>query len=463
MASDPTPQGNAAQAGVPAKLQFSTASYGAPAGEERVIIEVTRAGDLSGQVTVNYATSDGTARAGLDYAHAAGPLAFDPGEGSKTFEVLIIGRHVELAPTINLTLSNPSPPAAAQLGEPASATITIQGRYLPFAFFKSDAAWRLYRHFFLSLLLVGLTYYLSMVFLGKGKEIACDFLKHLMPENESVLCDTSVRFLPGASAAASPMPAPTAIPFAQSLFLPPPASPSPPPPSGGQPVRRQQPAPAQPKLSPGQHHIDDVTKERIGGQYAETRRRMALHLEAMKVFISNAYMAVLTSITIGALAVIALILISKRGWEQTNPYLINVFLVMGALTAYYASFYGLFKQEQNFNENRALFLKYEALRGEILSYAATGEVPRRESAIAEALKSQAEQQQAAAVAASAAPAGGRKGAAAAKPEKLDSKTGITFTPAEFIHYVDVQLAQETIPLGIDVDQGPNYKEALTIK
>lgn len=64
----------------------------------------------SGQaVTVDYATSNGTATSGVDYAAAGSTLTFAAGETSKTFNVTIAGdTAVESNETFTVTLSNPT-------------------------------------------------------------------------------------------------------------------------------------------------------------------------------------------------------------------------------------------------------------------------------------------------------------------------------------------------------------------
>jgi hypothetical protein len=58
-------------------------------------------------VTVDYATADGTATAGSDYAAASGTLTFAPGETSKTISVLVNGdTDYEANETFTLNLSN---------------------------------------------------------------------------------------------------------------------------------------------------------------------------------------------------------------------------------------------------------------------------------------------------------------------------------------------------------------------
>ena len=63
----------------------------------------------SSTVTVDYATSDGTATAGSDYTAASGTLSFAPGETEKTVSVPVLDDgHDEGSETLTLTLSNAS-------------------------------------------------------------------------------------------------------------------------------------------------------------------------------------------------------------------------------------------------------------------------------------------------------------------------------------------------------------------
>ena len=74
------------------------------------------------QVTVQYATSDGTAESGTDFTPASGTLTFEPDETSKTVSVSTTGdSEEEEDETFALTLSNPD---GATLGD-ATATGTI--------------------------------------------------------------------------------------------------------------------------------------------------------------------------------------------------------------------------------------------------------------------------------------------------------------------------------------------------
>jgi glucose/arabinose dehydrogenase len=109
----------------PATLQFSGATYGVSESGPTATITVTRTGGSSGAVSVNYATSNGTATAGSDYTAASGTLNLADGETSKTFTVPITNdTAVEGDETVNLTLSNPT--GGATLGGQSTATLTIQ-------------------------------------------------------------------------------------------------------------------------------------------------------------------------------------------------------------------------------------------------------------------------------------------------------------------------------------------------
>ena len=69
-----------------------------------------RSGNTTATVSVNYATSNGTALAGRDYVPASGTLTFQPGQTLATFAVTILPNTAQATGTrtLNLTLSQPS-------------------------------------------------------------------------------------------------------------------------------------------------------------------------------------------------------------------------------------------------------------------------------------------------------------------------------------------------------------------
>lgn len=94
-------------------------------GDSTMTFTVTLSEVSGSTVTVNYATSNGTATAGSDYIAASGTLTFPPGDTSKTISVTIVGdTQVEPNETFTINLFNPIP-SVVTLGT-ASGTGTIQ-------------------------------------------------------------------------------------------------------------------------------------------------------------------------------------------------------------------------------------------------------------------------------------------------------------------------------------------------
>lgn len=93
-------------------------------GTTDVTFTVTLSEAKSGPVSVDYATTDGTAVAGSDYAGTSGTLTFAAGETSKTISVQVLGdTAVEADEDFSLSLSNSTGDAEISVAQ-ASATIT---------------------------------------------------------------------------------------------------------------------------------------------------------------------------------------------------------------------------------------------------------------------------------------------------------------------------------------------------
>lgn len=110
----------------PGTLQFSQATFDVYEGDGTVTIEVNRTDGSEGEVSVDYATSGGTATAGADYQEKSGVLEWgDEDTEPKTFEVSIIDDNEsnEAYETFNIELSDPT--GGASLGEPNEATVEI--------------------------------------------------------------------------------------------------------------------------------------------------------------------------------------------------------------------------------------------------------------------------------------------------------------------------------------------------
>jgi hypothetical protein len=105
-------------------VQFTSSSYTVNESDRSAIITLTRTGDISGTVTIDFRTSDGTAHQRTDYTHSSGALTFSPGKTSNTFVVLITDNaFVDGSRTVNLSLSSPT--SGLALGTPSTAILTI--------------------------------------------------------------------------------------------------------------------------------------------------------------------------------------------------------------------------------------------------------------------------------------------------------------------------------------------------
>ena len=105
-------------------VHFESAAYVVGEAGRFARVSVTRSGDLSQEVSVDYSTSDGAASERTDYTTARGRLSFAPGEAVKTFDVLVTDDlAVEGDESLALTLHDLR--GVAVLAAPAAATLTI--------------------------------------------------------------------------------------------------------------------------------------------------------------------------------------------------------------------------------------------------------------------------------------------------------------------------------------------------
>jgi uncharacterized repeat protein (TIGR01451 family) len=105
-------------------FSFDSSNYFAVEGSTNAMVTILRTGFATGIASVNFATSDGTARAGEDYVFTGVTVEFADGQTVQTVSVPIIDDSIgEPDETVNLILQNPSPGTA--LGIPSNATLTI--------------------------------------------------------------------------------------------------------------------------------------------------------------------------------------------------------------------------------------------------------------------------------------------------------------------------------------------------
>lgn len=105
-------------------LQFNPATASVNEGAGTVTLTVTRLGNTTYGASATWSTTDGTAKAGLDYSAQSGSLAWGPGDtSSKTITIPILDDTlVETAETFTVTLTSAT---SATLGTAKSATVTL--------------------------------------------------------------------------------------------------------------------------------------------------------------------------------------------------------------------------------------------------------------------------------------------------------------------------------------------------
>lgn len=106
-------------------LQFSAPDYRASEVEGAAVIAVDRIGGDAGEVTVEYRTQDGSAKAGQDYTLSQGTLRWSHGEVlSKNFSVpILVDNQEESEKALTLSLGNVT--GGARIGAIATATLRI--------------------------------------------------------------------------------------------------------------------------------------------------------------------------------------------------------------------------------------------------------------------------------------------------------------------------------------------------
>jgi uncharacterized repeat protein (TIGR01451 family)/uncharacterized delta-60 repeat protein len=105
-------------------VAFSRPTYNVNENGGPAVVTIRRTSGIAQSVTVNFATSGGTAVPGFDYSPTNGVLAFAPGEISKSINIPILNNQFQDGNRfIGLVLSNATP--VASLGFPSAAIVHI--------------------------------------------------------------------------------------------------------------------------------------------------------------------------------------------------------------------------------------------------------------------------------------------------------------------------------------------------
>jgi hypothetical protein len=108
----------------PASFQFEQSVYSVNEDITSTTVTVLRTGTTSNAVSVDYATSDGTATQKQDYTIARGTLNFAPGETAKTI-TLLVNEDSKTEGTESFSIALSSPGTGGSIGSPATASVQI--------------------------------------------------------------------------------------------------------------------------------------------------------------------------------------------------------------------------------------------------------------------------------------------------------------------------------------------------
>jgi hypothetical protein len=107
-------------------VEFPSASFTVDSTAGIAMIPVQRMGNPTAQISVSYATSNGTAIAGRNYVAAAGILTLQTEENQGTFSVTILPSSSQSPYTTTVILTLSQPMGGATLGPISTAVLTIE-------------------------------------------------------------------------------------------------------------------------------------------------------------------------------------------------------------------------------------------------------------------------------------------------------------------------------------------------
>jgi hypothetical protein len=108
----------------PGRIQFSSPTYQQNEDGALAAITLTRTSGLQGVVTVQYATTSGSAQPNVNFTPVSGVATFADGQSTLTINIPVLDDNTATQ-TLNVGLQLTSPTNGAALGSPANATLQI--------------------------------------------------------------------------------------------------------------------------------------------------------------------------------------------------------------------------------------------------------------------------------------------------------------------------------------------------
>jgi hypothetical protein len=112
---------------------------------------------------------------------------------------------------------------------------------------------------------------------------------------------------------------------------------------------------------------------RLLEQVQHISNRAKHHFDVMQFFYLNYYVELLLGSIFGGLSALALVLLTKTGWDRADRYLISFFLTTTVSAAFFIGFPKLCKMDENVAKNKALYVKYVSLLNDARSFVTVGD------------------------------------------------------------------------------------------
>jgi hypothetical protein len=135
----------------------------------------------------------------------------------------------------------------------------------------------------------------------------------------------------------------------------------------------------EPTLAPNLRE-SEPTLSRLRQQLGVTHARKAYHAHLTIFFLTRHNSTLTILLTSGLVAAGMLLLVTKNGWDQVNPYVKVTFVTATAIASFAGGFSSMYKQEANATRNATLYTSYDNLQNHILTFMAGGRVSSADSA-----------------------------------------------------------------------------------
>jgi hypothetical protein len=96
------------------------------------------------------------------------------------------------------------------------------------------------------------------------------------------------------------------------------------------------------------------------------------HITVVQYFYSRYHAATTVALGMAVLVGLALLLVSKGGWDKANRYVLNALVVTTGLSVFYGAFPSVFEVQKNINSNTERYIQYTRLENELRTFMATG-------------------------------------------------------------------------------------------